>query len=159
MGLSVRGQTITTQIEMYVEECCRCGVVFAMTEDFHQEKLKYRHSDNRRSFYCPNGHSQWYTGETEEQKLKREKKELEETVERERKWRSQAQKRAEHERHRANGYKGHATRISKRVKAGVCICCNRTFEDLQRHMATKHPTFTPQDSVEEPFILSEANNG
>jgi hypothetical protein len=153
-----RGQTFAANIEMYVEECCNCGVTFAMTMDFHNEKLRDRNNHNRRSFYCPNGHAQWYTGETEEQKLKRELKQAREQAEREAGWRRSAEKRATHERNRANGYKGHATRISKRVKAGVCICCNRTFQDLASHMATKHPQFTPQESVEEPFILREGKH-
>jgi hypothetical protein len=155
MGVSVRGKTIVASVEMYVEECCNCGIIFAMTEDFHQEKLKHRNNDNRRSFYCPNGHAQWYLGETEEQKLKREL----EQAKKDRDWYDRnyaaARKEADHQRRRANGYKGHATRITKRVKAGVCICCNRTFQDLARHMATKHPQLTPQESVEEPFILRE----
>jgi hypothetical protein len=148
MGVSVRGQTIVANVEMYVEECCNCGIIFAMTEDFHQEKLRHRGNNNRRTFYCPNGHAQWYTGETAEQKLKRELAQ----AENDKKWYerryTEASQRAEHERARANGYKGHATRISKRIKAGVCICCNRTFQDLASHMATKHPTFTPLEIKE-----------
>jgi hypothetical protein len=30
-------------------------------------------------------------------------------------------------------------RIEKRIHAGVCPCCNRTFQNLARHMNTKHP--------------------
>ena len=30
-------------------------------------------------------------------------------------------------------------RIEKRIHAGVCPCCNRSFPNLQRHMAAKHP--------------------
>ncbi len=29
-------------------------------------------------------------------------------------------------------------RLMRRVSAGVCPCCNRTFSDLARHMKTKH---------------------
>lgn len=56
---------------------------------------------------------------------------------------------AKRERNRANGYKGHATRITKRAKAGVCPCCNRSFENLRRHMASQHPTFTPLEIGQE----------
>ena len=27
----------------------------------------------------------------------------------------------------------------KRVHNGVCPCCNRSFQNLQKHMKTKHP--------------------
>jgi hypothetical protein len=30
-------------------------------------------------------------------------------------------------------------RIQKRTAAGVCPCCNRTFQQLARHMKTRHP--------------------
>jgi hypothetical protein len=158
MSVTVRGQVIQVAVEMVTEECCNCGVMFAMTKDFKDEKLKYRNSPNRKTFYCPNGHAQHYLGETEETKLKRELQQERERAEREERLRRRAQDEATHERHRANGYKGHATRITKRVKAGVCICCNRTFQDLARHMATKHPQLTPQDSVEEPPTLKEVQH-
>lgn len=32
-------------------------------------------------------------------------------------------------------------KIEKRVANGVCPCCNRTFEDLARHMSTKHKDY------------------
>jgi hypothetical protein len=38
--------------------------------------------------------------------------------------------------HRAT--RGHLTRVKKRVQNGVCPKCNRTFQNLQRHMASQH---------------------
>lgn len=139
----VRGQTIVVEQKLVTETCCECGLLFAMTEDFKNEKLKYRESHNRRSFYCPNGHQQHYLGETEETKLRRERDRLKNDADWQRRRREEAEARAKHQEHRANGYKGHATRVTKRAKAGVCPCCNRTFQQLARHMATKHPTFAP----------------
>lgn len=44
--------------------------------------------------------------------------------------------------------KGVVTRIKNRVGHGVCPCCNRTFHDLQRHMASKHAGYAQDaDSV------------
>lgn len=161
MGVSVRDRTITVETELVTEECCHngCGVLFAMTAEFVRERRK-----DHALWYCPNGHSQHYSGKNEEERLKaqleeerRQRQRAEQNIAY---WQDEAKEageRAAHERNRANGYKGHATRISRRVKHGVCICCNRTFKDLAAHMATKHPTFTPQDSIEEPFILREAN--
>lgn len=34
-----------------------------------------------------------------------------------------------------------ALEIKKRVGNGVCPCCNRTFENLSRHMSCKHPEY------------------
>ena len=99
-------------------------------------------SGNR--FMCPWGHPNMFgRGKTGEQKLQ-------EQWDAERRSRQRAEQRvaeyqdeAKHERHRANAYKGHATRITRRAKAGVCPCCNRHFAALERHMTTKHPDFTP----------------
>jgi hypothetical protein len=30
-------------------------------------------------------------------------------------------------------------RLEKRVRSGLCPCCKRSFVNLKRHMATKHP--------------------
>ena len=41
----------------------------------------------------------------------------------------------------AAAYKGHLTRVKRRVGNGVCPCCNRTFKNLADHMTTKHPDY------------------
>lgn len=38
--------------------------------------------------------------------------------------------------------KGQNTRLKKRIAAGVCPCCNRSFANLREHMAGQHPDFT-----------------
>lgn len=143
--LRLQTLTITRKESLITETCSGCGILYAMPESFQKERLA-----DKRTFYCPNGHTQTYTGKTEAQKLR-------EQLDEERRGRQRAEQnvaywsdeakeqreRAEHERRRANGYKGHATRITKRAKAGVCPCCNRSFENLRRHMTSKHPQFTP----------------
>ena len=49
------------------ETCCSCHVQFQITAD-HQGHLKQSH----KSFYCPNGHSIYYPGETKVKKLEKE---------------------------------------------------------------------------------------
>lgn len=34
--------------------------------------------------------------------------------------------------------------LRNRAAAGVCPCCNRTFEQLGRHMTTKHPEYVKE---------------
>lgn len=119
--------------------CGQCGEPFQISSDLEQVLRR-----SSQTFYCPHGHQRYFPqGETKEAKLQREVNRLKQNAAYLEDCRREANARADKERHRANGYKGHATRISKRVKAGLCICCNRTFQDLQRHMASKHPTFTP----------------
>jgi hypothetical protein len=151
---NLRLQTLIVKREskLITETCSGCGILYAMPEEFQEE----RYAD-KRAFYCPNGHQQNYTGKSEAEKLR-------EQLDTERRQRQSAEQRvamyadearsereiAQRERHRANGYKGHATRITKRAKAGVCPCCNRTFKQLAQHMANKHPQFTPMELEDRP---------
>ncbi len=131
--------------------CYRCGEPMWMSRATYE--TYYR---NHQTFYCTHGHPQCYAeGKSQQQKLQ-------EQLDAERLRRQRAEQRvaekadeaeaawatATKERNRANGYKGHATRITKRAKAGLCPCCKRSFENLRRHMATKHPQFTPLEVIE-----------
>lgn len=129
-------------VELLEKVCPICGVVYGLERSFYEWRSNGSAPDNRKGWHCPNGCSLVVT--------KSKAAKLEEELAAERRRRQSAeqnvayyQDRAEHERRRANGYKGHATRMTKRAKAGVCPCCNRTFKQLARHMATQHPTFTP----------------
>jgi chromosome segregation ATPase len=111
---------------------------------------------NNQTFYCVHGHAQCYAkGKSETQKLQEQldaerlaRQRAEQRIAYKDDQVREARERAEKERHRANGYKGHATKMTKRVKAGVCPCCNRTFKQLAAHMANKHPQFTPLEIEE-----------
>lgn len=48
-----------------VEDCCKCGITFAMTEDYATKR-----KNDHKSFYCPNGHAQYYTRKSDAEKLK-----------------------------------------------------------------------------------------
>lgn len=43
------------------------------------------------------------------------------------------------ENRRAKKAEGEIRRQAKRSAAGVCSACNRTFQNMARHMHTKHP--------------------
>lgn len=119
--------------------CYRCKEPFGLASSTY-DTLK-RQADNG-TFYCPHGHSQCFpAGETEAEKLRRERDQLKQRIAMEQDWRSEAEARAEAERRRAAAFKGQATRLRTRAKAGICPCCNRHFTALERHMATKHPGF------------------
>lgn len=126
--------------------CASCGFPIYMT----QETNDFLRSSEQ-GFTCLSGHSNVYSkGESREDILRRERDRLKQQIAqkddevraaRDAEWK--AREEADHQKRRANGYKGHATRITKRAKAGICPCCNRHFTALERHMATKHPEFTP----------------
>lgn len=132
--------TLTGRTTYVLEECCSCHVTFYVTKDFHQEKLDHRH-ERRGTFYCPNGHSQHYLGQTDVEKER-------ERTRREREWRERAEAREVHlrdqleaERRSNAARKGWITRARRRTGHGVCPVagCKRHFPNLARHMATVHP--------------------
>jgi hypothetical protein len=131
-------ETITYTGVLVVEECCVCGMTFAMPEDFQRQKRKKTASTL--TFYCPAGHSQHYTGESAEQREKR--------------WRHEAEARAraiedqfKAERKSHSATKGQLTKVKRRAAAGVCPCCTRTFQNVQRHMETQHPDYVEKRCV------------
>lgn len=119
-----------------VETCCNCHMQFAMPAEYQ----KARRND-RKTFHCPAGHPQHYTGLSEEQKLRDE-------LERQRQQTDAAKARAataEADRQRAT--KAH-NKMRQRVANGVCPCCNRTFQNLLNHMRSEHPEFTAKQTLQ-----------
>ena len=112
-----------------IEECCNCGMAFAMSNDFHQRRKK-----DHKTFYCPAGHAQHYVGKTEEQKLK------DELAKKQRQLEAETSRAATFRNQRDKVAKAHK-KMRERVKNGVCPCCNRSFENLRRHMESQHPEF------------------
>jgi hypothetical protein len=129
-------ETLTYTKSLVIEECCVCHMTFAMPRDF----MDQCRNSTRKFFYCPAGHEQHYT--TNQLATLRRKLEL---AEQQRDWAENARKAARDQAQAAErsaaAYKGRVTRLKNRAAAGVCPCCNRTFENLHRHMASKHPDF------------------
>lgn len=119
------GYALPVTVDMAEMQCGECGIAFAVPETWRAEKKR-----NGSGWYCPNGHSRVYR-ESDVQKLQ---KELDTEKERLRR----ALARENEERARADALEREKKRLVKRSKAGVCPCCNRTFQQLARHMATKH---------------------
>lgn len=143
MGVTATvGGTINTWGDtLVVKQCGECGIMFAMPERFDAECQKRGPSQ---SFYCPNGHCRVYR-ETEAERLKKQVVALNARIDQ-----KDAAIRTEREQRYATerslqATKGVVTRIKRRAAKGVCPCCNRTFSQLERHMATKHPEFAAEN--------------
>lgn len=111
------------------ETCCSCGMLFAVPSDFQA-----RRKDDHKSFYCPSGHCQSYTGATEAMKLRKE------LDAKERDLRNATARALTAESERRQIAKAH-DKMRKRIVNGVCPCCNRSFENLRMHMQTEHADF------------------
>jgi len=116
-----------TEFEFRV--CGLCDIPWGMPKTY----VDARRSDGR-GFMCPNGHKWRYSGETKEEKLRREVRATKDAL---------ARTRADLDQTAASlrSTKGVVTKMRKRVGNGVCPCCKRTFKDLARHMDSQHPDF------------------
>ena len=128
--------TIAHLTVLTVVECCSCHVTFGIPENWVAD-LQQSHA----AFYCPAGHAQSYTAKSEADKLR-------DRVARERQWLNESDARLTATRDQLKatqrslaGHKAAKTRIKNRIAAGVCPCCNRSFQNVARHMTGQHPAF------------------
>ena len=124
-----------TELDFYVVSCGDCGGVYAILERVRLQKER-----EGKSWTCPYCKSGWgYSGCGENARLKRE-------LEQERKRKEWAQQEARNAENRRRAEKGAKTRIKNRIANGVCPCCNRTFQNLAKHMGNKHPDYATETS-------------
>lgn len=132
---------MTEELEFCRMCCSECAVVY-----FFPEAWCERARIDGRSWKCPNGHGQRF-GESDADKLRRERDRLKQQVARAEEERDAAQKREAEARNYATmararevGERNRRRRVEVRIHAGVCPDCSRTFANVARHMATQHGT-------------------
>lgn len=116
---------------------CWCGIRHAVPSEL-AEHQRAQHRDGRKQtgIYCPLGHSYVLSGEGEADRLRRQLEMARNRAQAERDLR-------EHTENKLRAQKGATTKAKKRHAAGVCPVCSRTFQQVQRHMAAKHPDYQP----------------
>ncbi len=120
--------SLQTVLVMKTTECITCGVVTGLTEGYYDQRVQ-----DHKNYYCPNGHSQHFVAKSDADLLREEKERHERTLARLNAEQQESEKIAKER-----------DRLKKRVKAGVCPCCKRTFKQLAAHMQQKHPDFDIQ---------------
>jgi Zn finger protein HypA/HybF involved in hydrogenase expression len=123
------GALVAFHFELEKLTCGECGIIFAVPP--HWLNARREEKENNGSFYCPNGHSRQFRV-TDVDRLKKELEAEKKKVE----WANARADRADRE---AAAARGQATKLRKRIQNGVCPACQRSFQNLRRHMATKHP--------------------
>lgn len=125
-----------------VYDCATCHMPLALPDDFER-----RARSEGFTFHCPMGHPQVFADNTEA-KLKRQLEQKQREVDAEKKRREwaevserEARESANRQFRRVTAYKGAVKKMRQRAAVGVCPCCKRSFENVRRHMATKHPRF------------------
>lgn len=129
-------QTFTRQL--VVEDCYRCHVTFGMTAAFRTARL-----NDHGNFYCPAGHGQHYTGQSEVEVAREERDRALRDRDFARTSRQAARDQAAAAERSARAYRGHATRLRNLIARGVCPVpgCRRNFTNVREHMATEHPDY------------------
>lgn len=127
-------QTFTGTIT--IVECANCHLPFGVTAAFDKARR-----DDHGTFYCPSKHQNYYPQKSDEEKLR-------DQLAREKRLRDSTEAQLTHTRdqlqateYQRRAQKGANTKLRKRIAAGVCPCCNRTFQDLARHMNGQHPDY------------------
>lgn len=120
--------TIPTTGELVVTSCW-CGIQYAVPRDFY----RWHCDDKSRPSHCPLGHPGYIRTTTQQR--------LEQAEARERHLADQLHA-AEAE---AEARRVQLIRDRHRFANGVCPCCNRSFENVARHMKTQHPDYDPAD--------------
>lgn len=110
---------------------CWCGIRLAIPDDLYGI-ARWRGIE----IHCPLGHTFVY-----DDTLIKEKARLEQELSDTRAGLIHARDERDFERRRVIAYKGVLGKTKKRIAAGVCPCCTRAFQNLARHIATKHPEY------------------
>lgn len=137
LWIIVMTDTINTQAgQMRMMQCGSCGVWHAFPETI------YDHCRREGGHWtCPNGHSRgWAKGADQEKMvvLERERDRLVQNA-------AQLQDEIRLQERRALAAEQKYKQAHRRAVAGVCPCCNRTFQNVQRHMLSKHKNVVPLD--------------
>lgn len=115
--------------------CYSCGILFGIPDSYEANRRK-----DHEEFYCPNGHKNYFPGESETEKYKRlYNAEAAKSL-------STREQLAAMERQHART-KRQFQLHKKRSAAGVCPCCNRTVAQLAKHMQSKHKDFVALQGI------------
>lgn len=121
--------------------CGECGGVYAIGERYRDQKR-----DKGGYWNCPYCRCSWGYGESLIEKERKKNEQLRTLYNNASASAVKALQQADKSERRRKAQKAATTRIKNRVKAGVCPCCTRTFQQLARHMKTKHPEYTNHES-------------
>lgn len=128
------GHEFKVGANLTVLECGVCGCLHGIPAAWERMAEKAGHHEY--DWYCPQGHKIGYGGSSDLEKARKRAEEAERRVQAERDLRQDTER-------RLIAQRGETTKARKRAAAAVCPCCNRTFQQLARHMKTKHPDYDP----------------
>lgn len=119
--------------------CPNCSGVYAISQEYEEEAMRL--GEFKKMWTCPYCKEERGFGEGRIQKLEKELRASQSREQLERDQRHAAERSAEGERIARLESESKRAKMEKRIKNGVCPCCKRSFCNLQKHIATKHPEF------------------
>ncbi len=123
--------SVYVEVELVTLTCCNthCGILFGVPARWKEKK-----KEDHKEFFCPNGHPQVFLEKTELD-IAKQRLAFERSIH------DQTKAALRDKSKQLSTTKGVLTRTKNRVKHGVCPCCKRQFQNVRRHMKTKHPEF------------------
>jgi DNA-directed RNA polymerase subunit RPC12/RpoP len=128
----MRGTIIKAGVDFEVEDCIRCGAVYALTKDFLERKL-----NKGGSWWCPYCGNKMHYCKSKIQKLEEQLRNANNSLARE-------TSRHDQTKMSLRAHKAAKTRLKNRIGKGICPCCNRYFANLHNHIAKEHPEFVTE---------------
>ncbi len=118
-------------------DCISCKAIFGMTKTADDN-----YQNNHKSFNCPYcDNSMFYPGKSDIEREREKTQRALSQLEQQEALTKYQKKRALSYQYQARAEKGAKTRLKNRVKNGICPCCNRTFQNLARHINGQHPEY------------------
>ena len=129
---------MTMSVDSVTLTCCQtdCGISFAVPAWWHKGKR-----ETHTLFYCPNGHSQKFTADSDLDIARRERDRAKQQL-------ARAEQEALDAHRRADLLQKQKRKLEKRAAAGTCPCCQRTFSNMSTHMRKQHPEFVAENVVQ-----------
>ncbi len=133
------GAALSLLVSLTSIDCGKCGGVYAISERYRAHAQEHGLTWN-----CPYCQIPWGFVKSEAAKLREQLAQADAAIAKQRAELERERSRIAMERNSNRVLRGHLTRHKKRAAAGVCPCCQRTFENVARHMKTKHPHYAKE---------------
>lgn len=129
-------KTIERTVELSIVNCGECGGSYAINARYRSQCR-----DKGTGWTCPYCKCSWGYYKNNRHK------DLEDQLERAQRDRDHYLSQVSHARRQRDNARNSHKKMRNRVKNGVCPCCNRTFQNLLKHMRTKHPEISDDKTL------------
>lgn len=138
------GDKFSADTTLVVVRCYTCGIAYAIPDSLQRSALKWHGDrDDGWKLCCPLGHTWWYVGETEAERLKRQLGNSRDFAGRLASERDQLKSAVRAERSAKSRIRNDRDRLKLFVGAGQCPVkgCRRHFKNVAAHIERQHPDF------------------